>query len=318
MSPFPIHFAIDLEPDERLPDAANKSCDSAGIALSRMSALRKRLEDATGMSAQFGWYVRMDRHIAGLYGDPSAIALRYKDQLDAASEAGDVVGLHIHCFEPLGDGRWRANYADQQLVTEIVDEGFDNFERVFQSPCEVARMGDMWTNENCMRQFAARGVRFDVSLESGLRPKHMSAHYPGTDSKGCRPSMLGAPFAPFQPFGSDENSMWALPLASSPRRDYLNPRMWLVSAYSSVTTGLRRSRARMMLRPQQTYAPGALRAAIDAALQEGKQPGFCVPIRNFGAAGAIEKFLDVLCDVARERPIKFCTPADYVRLTQKL
>ena len=109
MSPFPIHFAIDLAPDERLPDAVNKSYDSAGIALTRMAALRKRLEDATCMSAQFGCYVRMDRHIAGVYGDPGAIALRYKDQLDAASEAGDVVGLHTHCFEPLGNGRWRAN-----------------------------------------------------------------------------------------------------------------------------------------------------------------------------------------------------------------
>ena len=111
--------------------------------------------------------------------------------------------------------------------------------------------------------------------------------------------------------------MWALPLASSPRRDFLNPRMWLVSAYSGLTTGLRRCRARAMLRPQQTYAPGELKAAIDAALREGKQPGFCVPIRNFGAAEAIESFLDVLCELARERPIKFCTPAEYVRLTQK-
>ena len=94
MKPFPIHFAIDLEPDERLPDEANKSFDSAGVALERMLSLRSEIEAATGFPAAFGWYIRMDRHVTGLYGDAGVIAVRYKSLLDEAAQ-----GLASRCLE---------------------------------------------------------------------------------------------------------------------------------------------------------------------------------------------------------------------------
>ncbi len=313
MSPFPIHFAIDLEPDERLPDDNNKAFDSAGMALERMLTLRGEIEAATGAPANFGWYVRMDRHIAALYGDPCAIALRYKSSLDEAARSGDEVGLHVHVMERRGDGAWRVNYADEKAVCENIEESFGAFRSVFGQQCVSARMGDMWTSKAAMRQIAGCGARYDVTLETGLRPQGLGALYPGTGSKGWRPSMLGAPMAPFRPYAGEED-FWVLPLASYPRGDFDRPGMWLVSAYSAATTGFRRCRARKMLRPQGSYAPGEIKTALNAAMKEGRQPGFCFAIRNFGAGDQIEEFLAALMELARERPLKFCAPAEYVRL----
>lgn len=314
MNPFPIHFSIDLEPDERLPGDDNKTYDNAGAALERMAAWRGEIEAATGVPAQFGWYVRMDRHIGALYGDPCAIANRYKPMLDEAARAGDEIGLHIHAIERRRDGGWRANYADERAVCETVDEAFANFKSVFGRNCDAARMGDMWTSKACMAQIARCGARYDITLETGLRPQGIAALYPGTGSKGARPSMLGAPMAPFQPYAADNDDFWVLPLASCARDDFTRPGMWLVSAYSSITTGFRRNRARMMLRPQEEYAPDRLKTLLEAALSEGKQPGFCFAIRNLGPAERVERFIEGLIGLGRERPIKFCTPAEYVRI----
>jgi hypothetical protein len=314
MSPFPIHFAIDLEPDERLPGEDDKSFDSAGTALERMLSLRSEIEAATGAPVHFGWYVRMDRHIEALYGDPCAIAVRYKSLLNAAAHDGDEVGLHIHVMDRRDDGGWRANYADEKAVYENIRESFGAFRSFFGRQCISARMGDMWTSTAAMRQIARCGARYDVTLETGLRPQGLDALYPGTNSKGWRPSLLGAPLAPFQHYAVDGKKFWLLPLSSYPRNDFHHPGMWLVSAYSSLTTGFRRCRARKMLRPQGVYPPGAVKSALNAALKEGKQPGFCFAIRNFGAGDRVEAFLQALMEMAREKPVKFCTPEEYVRL----
>ncbi|MAW78755.1 MAG: hypothetical protein CMI63_00835 [Parvularcula sp.] len=314
MKPFPIHFAIDLEPDERLPDEANKSFDSAGVALERMLSLRSEIEAATGFPAAFGWYIRMDRHVTGLYGDAGVIAVRYKSLLDEAAQAGDEIGLHIHANERGPDGRWRANYADEEAVLRNVDDAFASFQEVFGRTCRSVRMGDMWTSKACLRRLYECGALYDLTLESGRRPRSFASVYPGTGSKGWRPSMVGAPLAPYQPDRKDMPGFWVAPLASYPRSDFHNPRMLLLSAYSGVATGFRRRRARQMLRPQDYYPRETRKAWIEAALAEGEQPGFCFAIRNFGDAAQIEQFLDVLMEIAKERPLKFCAPADYISL----
>ncbi len=314
MNPFPIHFAIDLEPDKRLPEDSDKTFDNAGVALERMAIWRDRIEAVTGAPAQFGWYVRMDRHIGALYGDPCTIAKRYKPLLDEAARAGDEIGLHIHAIERRPGGGWRANYADEFAVCETVSESFANFKTVFGRNCISARMGDMWTSEACMRKIVECGARYDLSLETGRCPKAMAALYPGTGSKGWRPSMVGAPLTPFQPDEASEPGFWAVPLASHPRRDSPLLRVLVLSAYSAAATGFRRIRARKTLRPQEHYQPGELQASLNAAINEGKQPGFCLAIRNYDDAAQTDNFIEALLNFARERPVKFCAPAEYVRL----
>lgn len=310
MTPVPVHLAIDLEPDERLPTGAGKTFDSAGVALEEMARRRPALEQATGAPANVGWYLRMDRHIAGLYGSASAIADRYRGALEAAAQAGDEVGLHVHCVERRADGGWRVNYQDPALVAAMIEESAAQYQSVFARPCRAARMGDMWTSKEATRQFASLGIRYDISPESGLRPESIAALYPGTGSLGRRPALFASPVKPYR----DESGVWVMPLTSYPRRDFHRPGMWLVSAYSSLATGFKHNRARMVIRPQMRHAPGAMRKAIEAALEDGQVGGICVAIRNFGAADCIGDFLDTICEMAREVPMRFCAPEDYVRL----
>ncbi|GJL90816.1 hypothetical protein [Hyphococcus sp.] len=314
----PVHFALDLEPDERLPEIGAASFDNAGVALRAMMQMREKLQDKTGLTARFGWYVRMDRHIAELYGGADAITQRYQRELELAFEAGDEIGLHIHVAERDKRGCWRVNYADEKLVAETVDDAFDQFLSFFGRPCKAVRMGDMWISKSCMRHLARKGLLYDVSMETGLRSQQLKAHYPGTSSKGRRPSLVAAPLKPFQPFaGEDEiGEMWALPLSSHPRNDYHWPGMWLNSANTMLATGFRRRRARDVLRPQANYSSKELEAAIDCAISEPGQPGLCVAVRNFGAASRIEAFFDILCKLTLRRKIQFCTPAEYVRLAK--
>jgi hypothetical protein len=322
MTPVPIHIAIDLEPDERMPEGAAKSFDNAGVAFEEMMARRSDIERATGAQAHFGWYVRMDRQIQALYGDANAIADRYRLQLTAAEGAGDEVGLHVHSIEPRANGGWRANYADASLIDAIIEESVSNFRDVFGRPCRAARLGDMWSSRRAAEKFAALGVRYDLSRESGLRSLALSKNYPGTNSLGRSPSMLGIPVGPFNPLDNavgpqgemEDLPIWSIPLSSTRRCDFHRPGMWLVSAYSALTTGFRRCRARMVIRPQVQYAPGALRIAIESLFAECAQPSLCVAVRNFGAADRIHHFLDVVCEIARERPVRFVTPLEYVRL----
>mgnify|MGYP003700466275 CR=1 FL=1 len=297
-----------------MPGEQTQTFDSAGVALREMALRRAELEDRTGAKASFGWYVRMDRHIAGVYGDAFAIAKRYQAELEARRREGDEIGLHIHSIEKTDRG-WRANYADAALINETIEEAVANFSENFGFRCQAARMGDMWSAAYCMEKFASLGVRYDLTLESGLRPRRISALYPGTKSLGVRPSMVSVPLTPFQPelAGSAvAEDFWAIPLTSYRRRDFAHPGMWIVSVYSAVSTGFKRGHARDVFRPQAFYAPGMLRRAVETYIEECETPCICVAIRNFGVPNRIHHFLDVLCEVAKDRPIRFVGPEGYV------
>jgi hypothetical protein len=129
--------------------------------------------------------------------------------------------------------------------------------------------------------------------------------------------MVAAPLKPFKPFAGEPavEEMWVLPLSSHWRRDYLRPGMWLASVNTMLATGFRRRRARDVLRPQASYSPKELEAAIECAISEPDQPGLCVAVRNFGAADRIEMFFEILCGLAKRLKIQFCTPAEFVRLS---
>ena len=147
----------------------------------------------------------MDPHVKALYGNSAAIAERYSRQLEEAAEAGDEIGLHIHCVDRNKHGEWRANYSDLNLLEDALEGSVASFRAFFGRECRSARMGDMWTNNHCVAKLEALGVTYDISPESGLRPLRMAAHYPGTKSLGRRPSMLHVPSTPYQP---DPEKFW--------------------------------------------------------------------------------------------------------------
>lgn len=315
----PVHFAFDIEPDERLPAPGGALCDDAAKVFAAIAARRARIEDATGAPARFGWYVRMDNHIRALYGDATGLAQAHRAALEAAAEAGDEIGLHIHCIDRDRQGAWRVNYADREFVEDNISRSFAAYEAFFGRPCRSARMGDMWTSAYAQRALASAGAQFDLSLETNLRRAPIADAYPkGTACEGARPDALGAPTAPFQPFAGVDDGVgedfWVIPLSSYRRADYANPRFWLMSGYAAVKTRFRQRSARDILRPYLPYPPQALRARILRVFNEQDRPALFVVSRNFMCGETVLRFLDCLCDLARERPLRFCTPAEYVSL----
>ncbi len=247
----PVHIAIDLEPDERLPalglGPGAGGLEAAGRALDAIARWRGRLEEATGAPVRFGWYLRMDRHMGAVFGDPLALARRHERALGQAMAAGDEIGLHVHCGEPSARGGWRINYADVALVDDTIEEAAATFARCFGRPARAARMGDMFASARTLAKFAALGVEVDLSLEQGLRAASMRGDYPGTDSRGARPSLLAVPPRPYRPSArnfrrsaeteSESLGLWATPLTSYPARERADPRVWALSALSASVTG---------------------------------------------------------------------------------
>ena len=324
MNPIPIHFGIDLEPDESLPEIGNAPFDSIGVAFRDMFARRAEIESCTGALVHYGWYVRMDSHIEKLYGDRAAIADRYKRELTQAAEAGDEIGLHIHVMEKPEGGVWRANYADEARTEDEIEKSIECFTEFFGHKPQSARMGDMWARQNCVEKFEELGVRYDLSLECGLRAQGFGRLYPGTNSKGVRKSLLTMPVAPYRPARaefrqaaekSDAYNLWMIPLSSAKRQDVFNPGYWIMSAGTAVRSGFQRNQARMVLRPQTQYRPGEVYAALTSLFDEVENPCACLVIRNFGVPDRVHHFIDVLCAMAKERALQFVGPEDYVRLT---
>ncbi|MEQ8178934.1 MAG: hypothetical protein RIC52_08225 [Amphiplicatus sp.] len=322
----PVHLAIDLEPDERLPalglGTGAGGLEAAGRALEAMARWRGRLEDATGAPVRFGWYLRLDRHIAAVFGDPLALARRHERALGQAMAAGDEIGLHVHCGEPSARGGWRINYADAALVDDTIDEAAAAFARCFGRPARAARMGDMFASARTLAKFAALGVEVDLSLEQGLRAASMRRDYPGTDSLGARPSLLAVPPRPYRPSArnfrkpaegeSGSLGLWAAPLASYPAREVADPRVWALSALSATVAGFNSARARRVIRPQSERTQADLDHALACALDRAPGANLCTAIRNFRYEDRIERFLGALA--ARGPALRFVAPGEFVRL----
>jgi len=323
MTTIPVHFAFDLEPDERMPSVENATHDNAGVSLREMQTLRHEIEDATGAPASFGWYVRMDRHVETLFGNANAIVERYAGLLEKAALAGDEIGLHIHSIEQSKSG-WRANYSDADLIDETMEHSVEAYRAFFGKTCRAARMGDMWTSTRCVSKLDELGIHYDLTAESGLRPQSLDAQYPNTNSKGRRPSMMHIGQAPYQPDpkqfgkvgGHDKLGLWIMPMTSWQRRDYHNPRLWALSAYAAATSGFQNWRVGRVIHPQEDYAPLELYSALKEVFDQHTPPSLCVAARNFGAAPSIRRFLKAVCQMAKHRDIQFVAPEDYVRICQ--
>ncbi|WP_411819224.1 hypothetical protein ABFZ85_09705 [Hyphococcus formosus] len=323
MSIVPIHFGIDLEPDTPLPEIGNAPFESIGFAFRDMFARRQEIADCTRAAVQYGWYVRMDGHIEKLYGSRHAIADRYQSELEAAAAAGDEIGMHVHVMEKPEGGVWRANYADRARTEDEIEKSVEAYEAFFGRKPRSARMGDMWAQGYCAEKFEALGIRYDLSLESGLRAQGFGRLYPGTNSKGVRQSLLAMPVMPYQPSrsefrepgGDDARDIWMIPLSSAKRSDVYSPGYWIMSAATAISSGFKRNTARMVLRPQTQYQPGEVQAALRSLFGEIDNPCACLVIRNFGVPDRVHHFIDVLCEMAKERQMQFVRPDDYVRLT---
>ena len=218
MTRLPVLFCIDIEPDLR--DVRSNS-DWCGFetTFEYFQALRPRLEAASGISARYAWFLRMDPQVAIAYGSPDWAARRYAQQIDALRDAGDEIGLHPHAWRWV-DGRssWVADHANQEWVEACVRMSFETYAQVFGVGCRAFRFGDHWMNDATLALVESLGAVVDLTLEPGQLPTYSIPQA----STGTFPDYTHVPQRAYRPSASDfrrpghrgERRIWMVPLSA--------------------------------------------------------------------------------------------------------
>jgi hypothetical protein len=220
MKNIPIVMCIDVEPKEREIDS-DIAKDWAGFeeTVHFFSDLRLRLEQATGSSARFSWFFRMDPQVEHTYGVPWWVVLRYPETVKRLETAGDDLGLHTHPWRwDRGLDKWVIDQCDQDWIDQCVRTSFAAFRHVFRRDCHSFRFGDRWMNNETVDLLDSLGVKFDLTLEPGRykTPVLKESH------TGSLPDYRAVPTWPYRPArddfrkrgGKTARQLWVVPLST--------------------------------------------------------------------------------------------------------
>jgi hypothetical protein len=168
----PIILCIDVEPLEREIDrVVAKDWDGVEETFRFLSDVRPALAAATGAPVKFSWFFRMDPQIADTYGDPSWVVRRYGKIIEQLERAEDEFGLHTHAWRwDERFKRWVVDHADQEWVEHCLRMSFEAYRRAFGRSCYSFRFGDHWMNNATIDLLESLGVRFDLTVEPGMKP----------------------------------------------------------------------------------------------------------------------------------------------------
>jgi hypothetical protein len=223
----PIILCIDVEPLEREIDrVVAKDWDGVEETFRFLSDVRPALAAATGAPVKFSWFFRMDPQIADTYGDPSWVVRRYGKIIEQLERAEDEFGLHTHAWRwDERFKRWVVDHADQEWVEHCLRMSFEAYRRAFGRSCYSFRFGDHWMNNATIDLLESLGVRFDLTVEPGMKPA------PALVLKelhtGSLPDYTVTPRRPYRPAREDfrkasattDRRLWMIPLStrSAPR-----------------------------------------------------------------------------------------------------
>ena len=218
----PIVLIVDVEPDGRaVLDHANGWQGSID-ALEHLGRLRLQLEDATGATVKFNWFLRADPQIVGEWGKADWIAEACPQIIRSIEAHGDYRGIHVHTWRWSKErGAWFSDFSDAGWVEECIATSIDAFRKIFGESPEANRFGDRWISEDAVGLLRRLGIRYDLSVEPGLpdMPVHDDPH-----ATGWLPDFRGAPREPYAPLGNDyltaaptpaPDDLWMLPLTTS-------------------------------------------------------------------------------------------------------
>lgn len=186
----PVVVCIDVEPDQRLPRPEPLRFEGFERLIAQVPALRDRMAAVLGHPPTFTWALRMDPHIEAVYGSATWVADTYRDELEALTGAGDVLGVHPHTWR-LDDGTWWSDNADAGWVAHCVQTSLSAYRSAFDAPCTVTRCGDRFMSEAIVRQLGDAGVVADLSVEPGLPETARLA--PDEPTRGSLPDTRSAP-----------------------------------------------------------------------------------------------------------------------------
>jgi hypothetical protein len=222
MREIPVIICLDVEPDEREIDSTvSKDWEGFEESLKYFSALRPRLEEATGARASFSWFFRMDPQIEHTYGLSWWVAQRYGEAIKQLKLAGDEIGLHAHAWRwDAWALKWVVDHGDQSWVNHCLHTSFEAYRIAFGCHCLAFRFGDRWMNNETMALLESLGVQFDLTVEPGKTAR--PGLHPWELHTGSLPDYLAAPRRPYRPSRRDfrEHSrargrgLWVVPLST--------------------------------------------------------------------------------------------------------
>jgi hypothetical protein len=214
---------IDVEPDARktLPGSED-GWGGTRAALPLIADLRRRLAERTGAEVQLNWFLRMDPQIEMTWGRADWVRQAVPELLAMIAERGDYTGIHPHLWRWDATARtWYNDFEDAAWMRHCLDTATRAHEDVFGRRPEACRFGDHWSSAAAMHELRARGIRYDLSVEPGLR-----ATLPPGDrgARGTLPDYRAAPRVPYRPACDDylepsaAGDLWIVPLTTSPTR----------------------------------------------------------------------------------------------------
>lgn len=192
----PVHLCLDVEPDDR-EVAGQPEADWAGTGpfLELVEHFRQKAA-AAGHPVHVNWFLRLDPQVREAYGRADYAHHHFRAGWERARAWGDGFGSHVHAWHRKGD-RWVADHGDPAWVGRCVEQSMDAYEQAFGQPVTMFRFGDHFMSNDVVRRLERRGVRYDLSLEPGLKPAVTLK--PGEAASGRLPDYTAAPRHPFFP-----------------------------------------------------------------------------------------------------------------------
>jgi hypothetical protein len=223
----PILICVDVEPREREIDSTcHKDWEGFEEVCKFLNGIRARLEKATQAPASFSWFLRMDPQIEHTYGVSWWVAQRYREIIAQLELAGDEIGLHTHAWRwNESANRWVIDHADQQWIEHCVRRSFEAYRAALGRPCLSFRFGDRWMNNETIDLLEKLGVKFDLTLEPGMKEK--PALVLEELHTGSLPDYTYAPTRPYKPSKRDfrkesrtrKRGLWMMPLSTERKID---------------------------------------------------------------------------------------------------
>jgi len=221
MTPKPVVFCIDVEPESRTATRADRTqWDSFEEFRRVIDSMRNRLTAATGAAPHFNWFLRLDPQIERMFGSTGWPVHQFRMQLSQLEKLGDEIGLHSHAFRwDDATGSWFTDHGDQQWVSYCVEQGLKAFSSGFGRTPRCFRFGDRWMSNATVELLESYGVLCDLTIEPGNPQQPQIRDY--EQATGCLPDYRTTPLFPYQPTHEDfrvaastaGRSIWLAPVS---------------------------------------------------------------------------------------------------------
>jgi len=212
-------ICIDVEPDQRTPSPRGPvSWDGFEAMTARLAEARRTLTQASGHTAAFTWFVRVDPQVEAVCGSADWAARHYAGQFARLLEEGDDLGLHVHAtrFDEQ-HAVWTIDHADPDWIAQCVRSSYQVFRRCFERNPAAFRFGDGWMTDRTLTLIEDEGTPIDMTLRPGWRPPDRLP----TNERSLGPIVdyASVPPYPYRPSTDD----FRRPAAGASRRIWMVP-----------------------------------------------------------------------------------------------